>query len=57
MGRMFSVIEFAYKRSVYSFINFSPFEIVCGFDPLTPMDLLPLLVIEHSSWMVRRRPK
>jgi hypothetical protein len=28
-------IEFAYNQSVYSTIDFSPFEIVYGFNPLT----------------------
>ena len=42
--------EFAYNRSVHSTTSFSPFEIVYGFNPRTPLDLLPLLV-----WMVKRR--
>ena len=42
-------IEFAYNRSVHSTTNFSPFEIVFGFNPLTPLDLLPLQVNEMTS--------
>ena len=42
-------IEFAYNRSVYSTTIFSPFEIVYGFNPLTPLDLLPLPVNEMTS--------
>ena len=42
-------IEFAYNRTVHSTTDFSPFEIVYGFNPLTPMDLLELPVNAKSS--------
>ena len=42
-------IEFAYNRSVHSTTDFSPFEIVYDFNPLTPLDLLPLPVNERTS--------
>jgi hypothetical protein len=42
-------IEFVYNRSVHSTTDFSPFEIVYGFNPLTPLDLLPLPVDEKAS--------
>ena len=35
-------MEFAYNRVVHSTTHYSPFEIVYGFNPLTPIDLLPL---------------
>jgi len=35
-------IEFAYNRVVHKTTNISPFEIVYGFNLLTPLDLLPL---------------
>ena len=43
-------IEFAYNRSVHSTIDHSPFEIVYGFNPLTPLDLIPLPVDERVSF-------
>jgi len=35
-------IEFAYNRVVHRTTKISPFEVVYGFNPLTPMDLLSL---------------
>ena len=42
-------IEFLYDRSVHSTTNFSPYEIVFGFNPLTPLELLTLPVNEMTS--------
>ena len=42
-------VEFAYNRTVHSATKFSPFEIVYGFNPLTPLDLLPLPIDERAS--------
>ena len=42
-------VKFADNRRVHSATHFSPFEIVYGFNPLTPLDLLPLLVNEHIN--------
>jgi len=42
-------IEFAYNRSVHSTTEFSPFEIVYGFNSLTLMDLIPLPIDERVS--------
>ncbi|GKV30806.1 hypothetical protein SLEP1_g39581 [Rubroshorea leprosula] len=42
-------VEFAYNRSVHSATNCSPFEVVYGFNPLTPLDLLPLPIDERAS--------
>nr|KYP69682.1 Transposon Ty3-I Gag-Pol polyprotein [Cajanus cajan] len=35
-------IEFSYNRVVHKTTNLSPFEVVYGFNPVTPLDLLPL---------------
>jgi len=42
-------IEFAYNHSVHSTIDYSLFEIIYGFNPLTPLDLIHLLVDENVS--------
>jgi hypothetical protein len=44
-----SFIEFAYNHSVHSTNDYSPFEIVYGFNPLTPLDLIPLPFDERVS--------
>nr|KYP57381.1 Retrotransposable element Tf2 [Cajanus cajan] len=38
-------IEFAYNRVVHKTTNLTLFEVIYGFNPLTPLDLLPLLTI------------
>lgn len=40
-------VEFAYNRTIHYATNFSQFEIVYGFIPLTPLGLSPLSVSEH----------
>ena len=42
-------VEFAYNRTVHSSTQFSPFEIVYGFNPLTPLDLMPLPLSERTN--------
>nr|KYP31969.1 Transposon Ty3-I Gag-Pol polyprotein [Cajanus cajan] len=40
-------IEFAYNRVVYKTTKISPFEVVYGFNPITPLDLIPLPDFSH----------
>ena len=42
-------VEFAYNRHVHRATNMSPFEVVFGFNPLAPTDLLPLPRNEHLN--------
>ena len=42
-------VEFTYNRAMHSTAHYSPFEIVYGFNPLTPLDLSPLPVNEQVN--------
>jgi hypothetical protein len=44
-----SFVEFSYNRSVHFTTDYSPFKIIYNFNPLTPLDLIPLLVYERVS--------
>jgi hypothetical protein len=50
-------IEFAYNRSVYSTMNVSPFQVVYGFNPRAPIDLLPLPPSEMTCFDASQRSK
>jgi hypothetical protein len=43
-------IEFAYNRSVQSITKVTPFQVVYGFNPRAPIDLLPLLPSEMTCF-------
>ncbi|XP_042992210.1 uncharacterized protein LOC122318677, partial [Carya illinoinensis] len=43
-------IEFAYNRTMHTTTSYSPFAIVYGFNPLTPLDLMPLPV-DGRNWV------
>jgi translation initiation factor IF-1 len=43
-------IEFAYNRSVHSTMKVSPFQVVYGFNPRAPIDLLPLSPSEMTCF-------
>ena len=42
-------VEFAYNRAVHSTTKFCPFELVYGFKPIAPIDLVPLPLQERTS--------
>lgn len=43
------IVEFAYNRTLHTATYFSPFEVVYGFNPLTPLDLSRLPVKEQLN--------
>jgi hypothetical protein len=49
-GEYLPHIEFAYNRPVHSTTKVSPFQVVCGFSPRAPIDLLPLLPSEMTCF-------
>ena len=48
-------VEFAYNRAVHSTTKFCPFEIVYGFKPTAPIDLLPLTMQERVNFDASKR--
>ena len=48
-------VEFAYNRAVHSTTNMCPFEVVYGFKPLAPIDLLPLPLQERTNMEASKR--
>ena len=51
----FPHVEFAYNRAVHSTTKFCPFEIVYGFKPTAPIDLLPLPMQERVNFDASKR--
>jgi len=43
------IVEFAYNRSVHGAIKFSPFEVVHGFNPCVPTDIVHIPIDERTS--------
>jgi len=48
-------VEFAYNRAVHSTTKFCPFEIVYGFKPTAPIDLLSLSMQERVNFDASKR--
>jgi hypothetical protein len=48
-------VEFAYNRAVHSTTQLCPFEVVYGFKPITPLDLLPLPLHERTNMEASKR--
>ncbi|KAK1602405.1 hypothetical protein QYE76_037491 [Lolium multiflorum] len=48
-------VEFAYNRAVHSTTEMCPFEVVYGFKPITPLDLLPLPIHERVNMEASKR--
>ena len=48
-------VEFAYNRAVHSTTTLCPFEVVYGFKPITPLDLLPLPTQERINMEASKR--
>ena len=48
-------VEFAHNRAVHSTMQLCPFEVVYGFKPITPLDLLPLPLQERVNMEASKR--
>ena len=48
-------MEFAYNKVVHSTTQLCPFEVVYGFKPITPLDLLPLPIQERNNMEASKR--
>ncbi|KAK1608448.1 hypothetical protein QYE76_032121 [Lolium multiflorum] len=48
-------VEFAYNRAVHSTTELCPFEVVYGFKPITPLDLLPFPMHERVNMEASKR--
>jgi hypothetical protein len=51
------IVEFAYNRSVHRATKFSPFEVVYGFNPCVPIDLVHIPIDERTSMNGIRKAK
>ena len=50
-------VEFSSNHTIHSATKFSPFEIVYGFNPFTPLDLSSLPMSEHVNLDGKKKVK
>ena len=50
-------IEFAYNRSMHKTVGKSPFEVVYGLQPIEPMELHPIRLLNYLAEMLKLEPK
>jgi hypothetical protein len=48
-------VQFACNRAIHSTTNLCPFEIIYGFKPIAPIDLLPLLLQDRTNMEAFKR--
>lgn len=54
-GECLPHVEFSYNHSIHSATKFSHFEIIYGFNPSTPLDLIPLPKSGHANLDGRKK--
>ncbi|KAK1609730.1 hypothetical protein QYE76_033403 [Lolium multiflorum] len=55
VGRVFAACGVCLQRAVHSTTELCPFEVVYGFKPITPLDLLPLPIHERVNMEASKR--
>ena len=55
MGTCLPFVEFTYNRSVHSATKMTPFEVIDGRNPMTPVDLTPWSMKEKESFEAKSR--
>jgi len=50
-------LEFTFNRAPSKATSLSPFQVVCGYNPQTPLDLVPILITPNSVGRPRREQR